>query len=188
MSENGAPTSCRLDWFDDEGLVHEGPKVTVKELTRMREGIFDGPDSWDSFGTTPSTSSAAASDVDFGSQERELAAQIIMQEGGTRQEVREQFTDEELDRIARDGMGAGTPEEADATKEKGVSDGGNGLTTKSVPTFGEPARPTVAATMEAEQLAFDFDDMPAELDSPQIQEENNSQTKLDMASNLDSFP
>ena len=183
---NGAPTSYRLDWFDDEGLVHEGPKVTVKELTRMREGIFDGPDSWDSFGTTPSTSSAAASDVDFGSQERELAAQIIMQEGGTRQEVREQFTDEELDRIARDGMGAGTPEEADATKEKGVSDGGNGLTTKSVPTFGEPARPTVAATMEAEQLAFDFDDMPAELDSPQIQEENNSQTKLDMTSNLDS--
>lgn len=183
---NGAPTSYRLDWFDDEGLVHEGPKVTVKELTRMREGIFDGPDSWDSFGTTPSTSSAAASDVDFGSQERELAAQIIMQEGGTRQEVREQFTDEELDRIARDGMGAGTPEEADATKEKGVSDGGNGLTTKSVPTFGEPARPTVAATMEAEQLAFDFDDMPAELDFPQIQEENNSQTKLDMASNLDS--
>lgn len=183
---NGAPTSCRLDWFDDEGLVHEGPKVTVKELTRMREGIFDGPDSWDSFGTTPSTSSAAASDVDFGSQERELAAQIIMQEGGTRQEVREQFTDEELDRIARDGMGAGTPEEADATKEKGVSDGGNGLTTKSVPTFGEPARPTVAATMEAEQLAFDFDDMPAELDSPQIQEVNNSQTKLDMESNLDS--
>lgn len=183
---NGAPTSCRLDWFDDEGLVHEGPKVTVKELTRMREGIFDGPDSWDSFGTTPSTSSAAASDVDFGSQEREFAAQIIMQEGGTRQEVREQFTDEELDRIARDGMGAGTPEEADATKEKGVSDGGNGLATKSVPTFGEPARPTVAATMEAEQLAFDFDDMPAELDSPQIQEENNSQTKLDTASNLDS--
>lgn len=183
---NGAPTSCRLDWFDDEGLVHEGPKVTVKELTRMREGIFDGPDSWDSFGTTPSTSSAAASDVDFDSQERELAAQIIMQEGGTRQEVREQFTDEELDRIARDEMGAGTPEEADATKEKGVSDGGNGLTTKSVPTSGEPARPTVAATMEAEQLAFDFDDMPAELDSPQIQEENNSQTKLDMVSNLDS--
>lgn len=183
---NGAPTSYRLDWFDDEGLVHEGPKITWKELTRMREGIFDGPDSWDSFGTTPSTSSAAASDVDFGSQERELAAQIIMQEGGTRQEVREQFTDEELDRIARDEMGAGTPEEADATKEKGVSDGGNGLTTKSVPTFGEPARPTVAATMEAEQLAFDFDDMPAELDSPQIQEENNSQTKLDMASNLDS--
>ena len=183
---NGAPTSYRLDWFDDEGLMHEGPKVTVKELTRMREGIFDGPDSWDSFGTTPSTSSAAASDVDFGSQERELAAQIIMQEGGTRQEVREQFTDEELDRIARDEMGVGTPEEADATKEKGVSDGGNGLTTKSVPTSGEPTRPTVAATMEAEQLAFDFDDMPAELDSPQIQEENNSQTKLDMVSNLGS--
>lgn len=183
---NGAPTSYRLDWFDDEGLVHEGPKVTVKELTRMREGIFGSPDSWDSFGTTPSTSSAAASDVDFDSQERELAAQIIMQEGGTRQEVREQFTDEELDRIARDEMGAGTPEEADATKEKGVSDGGNGLTTKSVPTSGRPARPTVAATMEAEQLAFDFDDMPAELDFPQIQEENSSQTKLDMVSNLDS--
>lgn len=183
---NDSPTSYRLDWFDDEGLVHEGPKVTVKELTRMREGIFGSPDSWDSFGTTPSTSSAAASDVDFDSQERELAAQIIMQEGGTRQEVREQFTDEELDRIARDEMGAGTPEEADATKEKGVSDGGNGLTTKSVPTSGGPARPTVAATMEAEQLAFDFDDMPAELDFPQIQEENNSQTKLDMVSNLDS--
>lgn len=183
---NDSPTSYRLDWFDDEGLVREGPKVTVKELTRMREGIFGSPDSWDSFGTTPSTSSAAASDVDFDSQERELAAQIIMQEGGTRQEVREQFTDEELDRIARDEMGAGTPEEADATKEKGVSDGGNGLTTKSVPTSGGPARPTVAATMEAEQLAFDFDDMPAELDFPQIQEENNSQTKLDMVSNLDS--
>lgn len=59
---NGAPTSYRLDWFDDEGLVHEGPKVTVKELTRMREGIFDSPDSWDSFGMTPSTSDAAASD------------------------------------------------------------------------------------------------------------------------------
>lgn len=183
---NGAPTSYRLDWFDDKGLVHEGPKVTVKELTRMREDIFGSPDSWDSFGTTPSTSSAAASDVDFDSQERELAAQIIMQEGGTRQEVREQFTDEELDRIARDEMGAGTPEEADATKEKGVSDGGNGLTTKGVPTSGEPARPTVAATIEAEQLAFDFDDMPAELDSPQIQEENNSQTKLDIVSNLGS--
>lgn len=57
---NGVPTSYRLDWFDDEGLVHEGPKVTVKELTRMREGIFDSPDSWDSFGTTPSTSAAAS--------------------------------------------------------------------------------------------------------------------------------
>lgn len=59
---NGAPTSYRLDWFDDEGLVHEGPKITWKELTRMREGIFDSPDSWDSFGTTPSTSAAAAFD------------------------------------------------------------------------------------------------------------------------------
>lgn len=59
---NGAPTSYRLDWFDDEGLVHEGPKITWKELTRMREGIFDSPDSWDSFGTTSSTSAAAASD------------------------------------------------------------------------------------------------------------------------------
>lgn len=59
---NGAPTSYRLDWFDDEGLVHEGPKITWKELTRRREGIFDSPDSWDSFGTTPSTSAAAASD------------------------------------------------------------------------------------------------------------------------------
>ena len=183
---NDSPTSYRLDWFDDEGLVYEGPKVTVKELTRMREGIFGSPDSWDSFGTTPSTSSAAASDVDFDSQERELAAQIIMQEGGTRQEVREQFTDEELDRIARDEMGAGTPEEADATKEKGVSDGGNGLTAKSVPTSGEPARPTVAATIEAEQLAFDFDDMPNELDVPRKQEENIGQAKLDKVSNLGS--
>lgn len=183
---NDSPTSYRLDWFDDEGLVREGPKVTVKELTRMREGIFGSPDSWDSFGTTPSTSSAAASDVDFDSQERELAAQIIMQEGGTRQEVREQFTDEELDRIARDEMGAGTPEEADATKEKGVSDGGNGLTTKSVPMSGGPARPTVAATMEAEQLAFDFDDMPDELDVPRKQEENIGQAKLDKVSNLGS--
>ena len=51
---NDSPTSYRLDWFDDEGLVREGPKVTVKELTRMREGIFGSPDSWDSFGTTPS--------------------------------------------------------------------------------------------------------------------------------------
>lgn len=57
---NGAPTSYRLDWFDDEGPFHEGPKVTVKELTRMRDGIFDSPDSWDSFGTTPSTSAAAS--------------------------------------------------------------------------------------------------------------------------------
>ena len=32
----------------------------MKELTRMREGIFDSPDSWDSFGTTPSTSAAAS--------------------------------------------------------------------------------------------------------------------------------
>lgn len=56
---NGAPMSYRLDWFDDEGLVHEGPKVTVKELVQMREGIFDSPDSWDSFGTTPSTRAAA---------------------------------------------------------------------------------------------------------------------------------
>lgn len=55
---NGAPMSYRLDWFDDEGLVHEGPKVTVKELVRMREGIFDSPDSWDSFGTASSTPAA----------------------------------------------------------------------------------------------------------------------------------
>lgn len=56
---NGAPMSYRLDWFDDEGLVHEGPKVTVKELVQMREGIFDSPDSWDSFGTASSTPAAA---------------------------------------------------------------------------------------------------------------------------------
>ena len=59
-------------------------------------------------------------DVDFGSPERELAAEIVMQEGGTRQEVREHFSDAELDRIARDEMDAETPD--DAGTENDVAD------------------------------------------------------------------
>lgn len=493
---NDAPTAYRLDWFDDEGLVHEGPKVTVKELMRMREGIFDSPDSWDSFDTTPSIRAAAKAaekeaepveskgpqivfaslssdhgmpegavnlldddaaqqvsnilsdarkttetqtspsddereqrrgninrlldvlpvtmvtsngshqvtadevmaatdrterhdatavgteeteasdtatdpdmvaepfdwnavdalvagnrrydidglvaylasdddsataetledrpedmpvesestddthaetgtdevsddepDVDFGSPERELAAEIVMQEGGTRQEVREHFSDAELDRIARDEMDAETPDDAgtendvadtaddlspedkeriagkvrlfgikvgqfevarllrrgatlmqiadiadsydrnrrvgmdrdearaaaerehgytgekprteveastadtgtdpdmapaqkepepDATEEKDASAGEDVAAPEDVPESGrrdEPVRTTVAATVEAEQLAFDFDDMPAELDSRQNRGENYSQTKLDTLSN-----
>lgn len=170
---------------------------------------------------TEETSGDIEPNVDFGSPERELAAEVIMQEGGTRQEVREHFSDEELDRIARDEMdtealaasaGAGresdtaeTTEdgtaaerehgyaaetdiatEPDAKEGKGVSDGADEPTpeeaAKSTDTD-EPTRPTVAATIEAEQLAFDLDDMPGELDSPRNQEENNSQTKLDIVSN-----
>ena len=59
------------------------PDRTVADATRS-EDVDDEPD------------------IDFGFPERELAAQIVMQEGGTRQEVREQFTDDDLDRIARD--------------------------------------------------------------------------------------
>ena len=165
-------------------------------------GYADGPGN---------ASDSAEPDVDFGSPERELAAQIVMQEGGTRQEVREHFTDEELDRIARDETDAGTESDAaettedsgeartdvertvekpgtevDATDEKGTSDGEDVATPEDVPESGkpeEPARPTTAATVEAEQLAFDFDDMPTELDSQQNRGENNSQTKLDTVSN-----
>ena len=38
---NGTPMAYRLDWFDDEGMVHEGPEATETELRSLREGIFD---------------------------------------------------------------------------------------------------------------------------------------------------
>lgn len=222
---NGVPTSYRLDWFDDEGLVHEGPKVTVKELTRMREGIFDSPDSWDSFGTTPSTSAAAASDekepepvesngpqIVFAS----LSSDRVMPEGAVNlldddaaQQVSDSLSDAGKDE-ASDGItsdvdfvgdsmtGVGTesdetsvsPEpESDSTKGKGASEDEDVMASQDAPEskgLEEPARPTVAATIEAEQLAFDFDDMPDELDVPRKQEENIGQAKLDKVSNLGS--
>lgn len=260
---NGAPTSYRLDWFDDEGLVHEGPKVTVKELTRMREGIFDSPDSWDSFGTTPSTS-AAASDKkepepvesngpqivfaslssDRGMPEGavnllddDAAQQVsdILSDAGKTTEARNDPSDNEREqrrgninrlldvlpvtmvtddgshRVDSDEIMAATdrterhdatavetesdetsvsPEpEPDSTKGKGASEDEDVMASQDAPEFKgleEPARPTVAATIEAEQLAFDFDDMPDELDVPRKQEENISQAKLDKVSNLSS--
>lgn len=273
---NGAPTSYRLDWFDDEGLVHEGPKVTVKELTRMREGIFDSPDSWDSFGTTPSTSAAAASDKkepepvesnepqivsaslssDRGMPEGavnllddDAAQQIsdILSDAGKTTEARndpsdnereqrrgninrlldvlpvtmvtpedmpveseatdtvraESGSDEASDGITSDvdfvddsmtGVGTESDEtsvstEPDSTKGKGASEDEDVMASQDAPEskgLEEPARPTVAATIEAEQLAFDFDDMPEELDVPRKQEENIGQAKLDKVSNLGS--
>lgn len=260
---NGAPTSYRLDWFDDEGLVHEGPKVTVKELTRMREGIFDSPDSWDSFGTTPSTSAAASDEKepepvesngpqivfaslssDRGMPEGavnllddDAAQQVsdILSDAGKTTEARNDPSDNEREqrrgninrlldvlpvtmvtndgshRVDSDEIMAATDRterhdatavetesdetsvslepEPDSTKGKGASEDEDVMASQDAPEskgLEEPARPTVAATIEAEQLAFDFDDMPAELDFPQIQEENNGQTKLDMVSNLDS--
>lgn len=275
---NGAPTSYRLDWFDDEGLVHEGPKITWKELTRMREGIFDSPDSWDSFGTTPSTSAAAASDKkepepvesnepqivsaslssDRGMPEGavnllddDAAQQIsdILSDAGKTTEARNDPSDNEreqrrgnINRLldvlpvtmvtpedmpveseatdtvraesgsdeASDGItsdvdfvddsmtGVGTesdetsvsPEpEPDSTKGKGASEDEDVMASQDAPEskrLEEPARPTVAATIEAEQLAFDFDDMPDELDVPRKQEENIGQAKLDKVSNLGS--
>lgn len=260
---NGAPTSYRLDWFDDEGLVHEGPKVTVKELTRMREGIFDSPDSWDSFGTTPSTS-AAASDkkepepvesngpqIVFASLssgrgmpegavnllDDDAAQQVsdILSDAGKTTEARNDPSDNEREqrrgninrlldvlpvtmvtndgshRVDSDEIMAATDRterlaatavetesdetsvsldpEPDSTKGKGASEDEDVMASKDAPEFKgleEPARPTVAATIEAEQLAFDFDDMPDELDVPRKQEENISQAKLDKVSNLSS--
>ena len=221
---NGVPTSYRLDWFDDEGLVHEGPKVTVKELTRMREGIFDSPDSWDSFGTTPSTS-AAASDKKEPEPVESNGPQIVfaslssdrgMPEGAVNlldddaaQQVSDSLSDAGKDE-ASDGItsdvdfvgdsmtGVGTesdetsvsPEpESDSTKGKGASEDEDVMASQDAPEskgLEEPARPTVAATIEAEQLAFDFDDMPDELDVPRKQEENIGQAKLDKVSNLGS--
>lgn len=260
---NGAPTSYRLDWFDDEGLVHEGPKVTVKELTRMREGIFDSPDSWDSFGTTPSTS-AAASDKkepepvesngpqivfaslssDRGMPEGavnllddDAAQQVsdILSDAGKTTEARNDPSDNEREqrrgninrlldvlpvtmvtddgshRVDSDEIMAATDRterhdatavetesdetsvslepEPDSTKGKGASEDEDVMASQDAPEFKgleEPARPTVAATIEAEQLAFDFDDMPDELDVPRKQEENIGQAKLDKVSNLSS--
>lgn len=129
------------------------PDRTVADATRS-EDVDDEPD------------------IDFGSPERELAAQIVMQEGGTRQEVREQFTDDDLDRIARDEADAGVVM-SDGDEVEDVLDGP------------ETSRPVVAATIEAEQLAFDFD-MPSGLDSRQNRGENYSQTKLGTVSNSDS--
>lgn len=126
------------------------PDRTVADATRS-EDVDDEPD------------------IDFGSPERELAAQIVMQEGGTRQEVREQFTDDDLDRIARDEADAGVVM-SDGDEVEDVLDGP------------ETSRPVVAATIEAEQLAFDFD-MPEEIDNPHIGGQNNWETKLDNVSN-----
>lgn len=260
---NGAPTSYRLDWFDDEGLVHEGPKVTVKELTRMREGIFDSPDSWDSFGTTPSTSAAASDKKEPESVESngpqivfaslssgrgmpegavnllddDAAQQVsdILSDAGKTTEARNDPSDNEREqrrgninrlldvlpvtmvtndgshRVDSDEIMAATDRterlaatavetesdetsvsldpEPDSTKGKGASEDEDVMASKDAPEFKgleEPARPTVAATIEAEQLAFDFDDMPDELDVPRKQEENISQAKLDKVSNLSS--
>ena len=126
------------------------PDRTVADATRS-EDVDDEPD------------------IDFGSPERELAAQIVMQEGGTRHEVREQFTDDDLDRIARDEADAGVVM-SDGDEVEDVLDGP------------ETSRPVVAATIEAEQLAFDFD-MPEEIDNPHIGGQNNWETKLDNVSN-----
>lgn len=259
---NGAPTSYRLDWFDDEGLVHEGPKITWKELTRMREGIFDSPDSWDSFGTTPSTSAAAASDKkepepvesngpqivfaslssDRGMPEGavnllddDAAQQVsdILSDAGKTMEARNDPSDNEREqrrgninrllgvlpvtmvtndgshRVDADEIMAATDRterhdatavetesdetsvspEPDSTKGKGASEDKDVMASQDAPEskgLEEPARPTVAATIEAEQLAFDFDDMPDELDVPRKQEENIGQAKLDKVSNLSS--
>ncbi|WP_220392750.1 LPD11 domain-containing protein, partial [Bifidobacterium adolescentis] len=60
---NGTPMAYRLDWFDDEGMVHEGPEATETELRSLREGIFDSPDSWDSFNTAMDTPDTTAADT-----------------------------------------------------------------------------------------------------------------------------
>ena len=60
---NGTPMAYRLDWFDDEGMVHEGPEATETELRSLREGIFDSPDSWDSFNTVTDTPDTTAVDT-----------------------------------------------------------------------------------------------------------------------------
>ena len=116
------------------------PDRTVADATRS-EDVDDEPD------------------IDFGSPERELATQIVMQEGGTRHEVREQLNDDDLDRIARDEADAGVVM-SDGDEVEDVLDGP------------ETSRPVVAATIEAEQLAFDFD-MPEEIDNPYIGGQNN---------------
>lgn len=60
---NGTPMAYRLDWFDDEGMVHEGPEATETELRSLHEGIFDSPDSWDSFNTATGTPDTTAADT-----------------------------------------------------------------------------------------------------------------------------
>lgn len=60
---NGTPMAYRLDWFDDEGMVHEGPEATETELRSLHEGIFDSPDSWDSFNTATDTPDTTAADT-----------------------------------------------------------------------------------------------------------------------------
>lgn len=60
---NGTPMAYRLDWFDDEGMVHEGPEATETELRSLREGIFDSPDLWDSFNTATDTPDTTAADT-----------------------------------------------------------------------------------------------------------------------------
>lgn len=60
---NGTPMAYRLDWFDDEGMVHEGPEAAETELRSLREGIFDSPDSWDSFNTATDTPDTTAADT-----------------------------------------------------------------------------------------------------------------------------
>lgn len=60
---NGTPMAYRLDWFDDEGMVHEGPEATETELRSLREGIFDSPDSWDSFNTATDAPDTTAADT-----------------------------------------------------------------------------------------------------------------------------
>lgn len=60
---NGTPMAYRLDWFDDEGMAHEGPEATETELRSLREGIFDSPDSWDSFNTATDTPDTTAADT-----------------------------------------------------------------------------------------------------------------------------
>lgn len=60
---NGTPMAYRLDWFDDEGMVHEGPEATETELRSLHEDIFDSPDSWDSFNTATDTPDTTAADT-----------------------------------------------------------------------------------------------------------------------------
>lgn len=76
---------------------------------------------------------------------------------------------------------AGTQSEAGEGRD--LPDSGDGLASENV---AEAPEPVVAATIEAEQLAFDFDDMPSGLDSRQNRGENYSQTKLGTVSNSDS--
>lgn len=116
---NGTPMAYRLDWFDDEGMVHDGRRFS-----------------------TPVQDDAIVSGADAPAAE------------------------------------AGTQSEAGEGRD--LPDSGDGLASENV---AEAPEPVVAATIEAEQLAFDFDDMPSGLDSRQNRGENYSQTKLGTVSN-----